>query len=60
MNDNEAIVIDNGSGTCKAGFSDDHAPTVVVPSIVVYPKLKTGNKDYYIGNEAHAKDTIPH
>ena len=40
--DNEelAIVIDNGSGMCKAGFSGEDAPRAVFPSIIgnpIYP-----------------------
>lgn len=33
-----AIVIDNGSGMCKAGFAGDHEPRAVFPSIVGCPK----------------------
>ena len=29
-----ALVIDNGSGMCKAGFAGDDAPRAVFPSIV--------------------------
>jgi len=29
-----AIVIDNGSGLCKAGFAGDDAPRTVFPSVV--------------------------
>lgn len=32
------VVIDNGSGMCKAGFSGDDAPTTSFPAIVGYPK----------------------
>ena len=31
-----AIVIDNGSGMCKAGFAGDDAPRAVFPSIVSF------------------------
>jgi actin-related protein len=37
MTDNEdsaALVIDNGSGMVKSGFSGDDAPRAVFPSIV--------------------------
>lgn len=34
----QAVVLDNGSDTCKAGFSGDDAPRVVVPSVVGRPK----------------------
>ena len=33
-----AIVVDNGSGMCKAGFSGDDAPRCVFPSIVGRPR----------------------
>ena len=33
-NDVAALVIDNGSGMCKAGFADDDAPRAALPSIV--------------------------
>jgi actin-related protein len=33
-----AIVVDNGSGMCKAGFAGDDAPRAVFPSIVGRPK----------------------
>jgi len=32
------VVIDNGSGMCKAGFSGDDAPKAAFPSIVGRPK----------------------
>ena len=33
-----AVVIDNGSGTCKAGFAGDDAPRAVFPAMVGIPK----------------------
>nr|GAT49884.1 predicted protein [Mycena chlorophos] len=55
-----ALVIDNGSGMCKAGFAGDDAPRAVFPSIVGRPRQQGvmvgfGNKDSYIGDEAQAK-----
>ncbi|KAJ7067421.1 actin 2 [Mycena amicta] len=55
-----AVVIDNGSGMCKAGFAGDDAPRAVFPSIVGRPRQQGvmvgfGNKDSYIGDEAQAK-----
>lgn len=35
-----AIVIDNGSVLCKAGFSGDESPRAVFPSIIGRPKHK--------------------
>ena len=33
-----ALVIDNGSGMCKAGFAGDDAPRAVFPSLVGRPR----------------------
>ena len=33
-----AVVVDKGSGMCKAGFAGDDAPRAVVPSIVGRPR----------------------
>ncbi len=33
----QALVVDNGSGMCKAGFAGDDAPRAVFPSIVGRP-----------------------
>ena len=34
----DPVVIDNGSGMCKAGISGDDAPRTSFPSIVGRPK----------------------
>lgn len=57
------LVIDNGSGMCKAGFAGDDAPRSVFPSIVGRPKYVQAvaggqNKDTYVGDEACAKAGI--
>ncbi|KIJ94685.1 hypothetical protein K443DRAFT_351143, partial [Laccaria amethystina LaAM-08-1] len=49
-----AVVIDNGSGMCKAGFAGDDAPRAVFPSIVGRPRMQgvmvgMGQKESYIG-----------
>ena len=33
-----ALVVDNGSGMCKAGFAGDDAPRAVFPSIIGRPR----------------------
>ena len=58
-----AIVIDNGSGMCKAGFAGDDAPRAVFPSIVGRPKVPMfivgmENKDCFVGEEAESKRGI--
>ena len=40
MEEVAALVVDNGSGMCKAGFAGDDAPRAVFPSIVGRPRHK--------------------
>lgn len=35
-----ALVVDNGSGMCKAGFAGDDAPRAVFPSLVGRPRYQ--------------------
>ena len=41
--DAAALVVDNGSGMCKAGFAGDDAPRAVFPSIVGRPRHQVIN-----------------
>ncbi|XP_035695121.1 actin-3-like [Branchiostoma floridae] len=56
-----ALVIDNGSGTCKVGFAGDPVPLSVFPSVVGRPRgltlkdQKVNKNNYVVGDEAIQK-----
>ena len=59
----QPLVIDNGSGMCKAGFAGDDAPRSVFPCIVGRPKhveamIGVNQSDSYVGDEALIKRGI--
>ena len=58
MDEVNSLVIDNGSGSCKAGFTGDDVPKCVFPSVIGHPRavaIGADNKDSYVGNEAQSK-----
>lgn len=58
----EPVVIDNGSGMCKAGISGEEAPQVCFPAIVGRPKydniMAANEKECFVGDDAQAKRGI--
>mmetsp|Transcript_31258 Transcript_31258/g.66228 ORF Transcript_31258/g.66228 Transcript_31258/m.66228 type:complete len:376 (+) Transcript_31258:54-1181(+) len=55
-----ALVVDNGSGACKAGFSGEDAPRSVFPSIVGRPRFREAmvgadQREVYVGDDAQSK-----
>ncbi|XP_020561954.1 actin, cytoplasmic 3-like [Oryzias latipes] len=56
-----ALVVDIGSGMCKAGFAGDDAPQAVFPSIVGRPRhqgVMVGLRDSYVGDEAQSNRSL--
>lgn len=52
--DEVVVIIDNGSGTCKAGLSTDEEPSHVFPEVIGKPRKvwqKDLEKEAYFGNE---------
>jgi actin-related protein len=53
-----ALVIDNGSGLCRAGFAGDDVPRAVFPTVV--GRLCHGAKDSWVGDEATSSGILNH
>jgi len=61
--DKPHLIIDNGSGYIKAGFSGEEGPRAVFPGIVGRPKnpgimVGAEQKDYFVGQQAEEKRGI--
>ncbi|XP_053571950.1 actin-1-like [Bombina bombina] len=55
-----AVVLDNGSGSCKGGLAGYSSPVSIISSVVGRPHLKSSilgadHKNYYVGKEAQAR-----
>ncbi|ROT70787.1 putative actin, cytoplasmic 2-like isoform X2 [Penaeus vannamei] len=56
-----SLVLDNGSGSCKAGFAGDDDPRTVVPAVVGRTRKNRSERrlqDVYVGKEAQSKRNI--
>jgi len=54
--DEVVVIIDNGSGTCKAGLSTDEAPKCIFPEVIGRPRKvweKDLEKEIYFGDEVN-------
>ena len=51
------LIVDNGSGSCKAGFGGDDAPRAVFSSLVGRPSQleEDASADTYVGSEAQSR-----
>ncbi|XP_016074710.1 PREDICTED: actin-related protein T2 [Miniopterus natalensis] len=63
--DSPAVIVDNGSGLCKAGLSGEIGPRHIISSVVGYPKFKTAaeganQKKCFVGEEALHKKGVLH
>jgi len=60
VEDQVAIVVDNGSHQMRIGFAGDDCPRNVFPSIVGTPRFQilSNPKACYVGNEAQTKQGI--
>ena len=58
----QALVLDNGTGMCKAGFAGDEAPSSVFPCVIGRPKhlevMDVNHQDTFVGDDAQIKRGI--
>lgn len=52
------IIIDNGTGSIKAGFASDDDPSCVFPSVVGRPKVADTGDQFYVGSNAQTRRDI--
>ncbi|XP_003802078.2 actin-related protein T2-like, partial [Otolemur garnettii] len=58
--DAPAVIIDNGSGLCKVGFSGEAGPRHIINSVVGHPKVnnpseRASEKKCFVGEEARCR-----
>ncbi|XP_036203906.1 actin-related protein T2 [Myotis myotis] len=62
--DSPAVIVDNGSGLCKAGLSGEIGPRHIVSSVVGHPQFQAASagasqKQHFVGEEAlHRKEAL--
>lgn len=59
----QIVIIDNGSGMVKAGFSGEEAPRGVFPSVIGRPRTQSAmmgvsHNEYYVGEDALEKKGV--
>ena len=57
------IVVDNGSGSIKAGFAGEDEPTIITPTVIGRSRHRTSNIDhpndeFFIGSTAIARKEV--
>lgn len=62
-NEKPPIIIDNGTGFCKAGFGEEEGPRIIESSIVGYPKndesmFGSDGKEFFVGGYAESRKGI--
>jgi hypothetical protein len=58
MSDVPAIIMDNGSGVTKAGFSGDDSPISIFPTLLGFQKKESEKNEYFVGDLAMSKRGI--
>lgn len=60
-----ALILDNGSGFCKAGFAGESTPRAIFPAVVGWPKapgtqagMELSTRRGMVGDEAQARERV--